>query len=898
MQLVAYGAEDIYLTGNPMMTYFQIVYRRHTNFAIESMLQKYNGVAGFGQSISLIFERTGDLLAGICLEVKLPPLINGSWIHDVGNFLINKTEIEIGCQLIDRQYGDWMEIWSQLTVTSSKRLGYNSMIGEGSVSYNGEYIGLQSIGDHDEYTLMIPLQFWFCRNIGLALPLIALQYHEVKLNVTFSDLASVASGTVNGNLECEIYADYIYLDTDERRIFATLSHEYLIEQVQYHGSETYNLGGITVTYPLTLNHPVKELIWTCQDNSNKVLDVAKFIAGYGDDYIIRVYVDRKGCIYICGTSGSAELNGVVNPVNRNSGFIAKLSRNYNVIWHKWIFGTNNTVVDLKCDNIGNIYCCGETDGGGVGLQINDVLYAKTAEQVSAQDVYAVKLTSEGNVIWFKWVSGEDIDIINNINQNKFALDGNNNMYFCLQTFSTHLTLVNLDADGNELGNNLISTTVAGGGVIYKIAEDGSVSWYGEFNNAKPFTCVITSDNTLIVSGTKGAVAVNTTLKIWSGDGNKTALLNTVFVLNDASWCMKLALSGTQMFWFRGFVNSAGFLMSASDNQGNIILGGSARNDIIVQEIIIQDSTGTQVGDPMIYRGTQPGFIVKLLSNGNLFFYVWGGVHSAYDISCDTKNNIVLINKNFEGTLTITSSTNETLYEDEKASPNFEHILSFNTNGMFLYSKEIRIINSIYILDDAVYCTGLLENTGLLQVLNSDGTIERYIHENIPDIDKDPGEFNQDENGNFIGFRNAYIYRYNLNPDIVYNAPDPFSVGTADIGSDNFTPFIRGKNPIASACLILNGNERFAERVGDYFNLFQTYNHHSCIPKSRGINVYSFALTPEDHQPSGTCNFSRIDNSHLRLTYRPELIGGIMKLYAVNYNVLRIMSGMCGLAYSN
>ena len=111
----------------------------------------------------------------------------------------------------------------------------------------------------------------------------------------------------------------------------------------------------------------------------------------------------------------------------------------------------------------------------------------------------------------------------------------------------------------------------------------------------------------------------------------------------------------------------------------------------------------------------------------------------------------------------------------------------------------------------------------------------------------------------------------------------------------------GENPVVTAKLQLNGQDRFSEREGSYFDLVQPYQHHTRNP-STGINVYSFALRPEEHQPSGTCNFSRIDNATLQLVLSNATVQGTstakVRVYATNYNVLRIMSGMGGLAYSN
>jgi hypothetical protein len=284
MQLVAYGAQDIYLTGNPQITFFKVVYRRHTNFAVESIEQTFNGTADFNKRVTATISRNGDLIQQMYLEVLLPAvttLAPGStsnvWTYGVGNALVSQAEIEIGGQLIDRQYGDWMNIWTELTIPAGKRDGYDNMVGNVIKNENDfttdptnvtEQIGGISLTTVTTTInrLYVPLQFWFNRNPGLALPLIALQYHEVKLNLTlrpFADLINVsASGTATTNsLGCKLYVDYVYLDTDERRRFAQVSHEYLIEQVQFTGTETIASGTSNKNVTLNFNHPVKELIW-------------------------------------------------------------------------------------------------------------------------------------------------------------------------------------------------------------------------------------------------------------------------------------------------------------------------------------------------------------------------------------------------------------------------------------------------------------------------------------------------------------------------------------------------------------------------------------------------------------------------------------------------------------
>ena len=377
MQLVAYGAQDIYLTGNPQITFFKVVYRRHTNFAMESIEQTFNGAAKLGQKFSCTIARNGDLLGQVYLEMdvsvdasvasnkitqidllnntgtsvqQIDPGTAGALNNDefsvdtttgvitiedtagntltlqqgttnvnaltgvftnlldtdnqtrrIGQKMIDSVEVEIGGQCIDKHYGDWMDIWAGLTYNNEKWTKWNRMV---SGSLNSSLSNAK---------LYVPLQFWFCRNPGLALPLIALQYHEVKLNVQFKSSSAVnysvgstasekttttdanandlvvSGGTYTGGTgaiahtsvqvsssevsasvsidNCCVFCDYIFLDTDERRRFAQVSHEYLIEQVQY--SNALTLASGEDQHELRFNHPVKELVWACQNDNNK-----------------------------------------------------------------------------------------------------------------------------------------------------------------------------------------------------------------------------------------------------------------------------------------------------------------------------------------------------------------------------------------------------------------------------------------------------------------------------------------------------------------------------------------------------------------------------------------------------------------------------------------------------
>ena len=319
MQLVAYGAQDVYLTGNPQITFWKVTYRRYTNFSIESIEQTFNGQADFGRRVTCTISRNGDLAYRTYLQVTLPEInqamsnnYNGSsskvnegvyarWLDFPGEQLISQVEVEIGGQRIDRQYGDWMHIWQQLTLTAEQQRGYYKMVGnttqltfitdpsfaaiDGPCSSDAPRQVCAPRNALPETTLYVPFQFWYCRNPGLALPLIALQYHEVKINLDLRPIdeclwAVSSLGDCDGQnvatkvrtaynqslVAASLYVDYVFLDTDERRRMAQNPHEYLIEQLQFTGDES--VGSSSNKIKLNFNHPCKELIWVVQPDEN------------------------------------------------------------------------------------------------------------------------------------------------------------------------------------------------------------------------------------------------------------------------------------------------------------------------------------------------------------------------------------------------------------------------------------------------------------------------------------------------------------------------------------------------------------------------------------------------------------------------------------------------------
>jgi len=272
LQLVAYGAQDAYLTGNPQITFWKGLFKRHTNFAMEPFRINFTGQPQWGTKQTALVGRHADLLYSTYVELVLPGNATNQFNESTGGFngfnFIEYAELDVGGQIIDRQYGEFMNLWSYLTVADSGR-GTSLSAMCGSVNNGGGPTNTCAPNGRALSPIVkyIPLYFFFTRNPGAALPLIALQYHEVKINVLWNPATSIAADFRNASSlpqadQASLYIDYIYLDTEERRRMAQASHEYLIEQTQF--NEDKSITGANNRIDLTFNHPVKELLWVVQ----------------------------------------------------------------------------------------------------------------------------------------------------------------------------------------------------------------------------------------------------------------------------------------------------------------------------------------------------------------------------------------------------------------------------------------------------------------------------------------------------------------------------------------------------------------------------------------------------------------------------------------------------------
>lgn len=335
LQLVATGRQDTYLSGNPQMTFFKQVYRRHTNFSMETQRIPLETAAEFNKLISITVPRNGDLLSQLVLEIQLPeitpagplPQQSGlqacgvltepptdyssiaesvSWVNGIGHAMIDYVSLWIGQQEIDRQYGEFMYLWSRLTTPGSKQAGVNFMTGYQEV-YN-------DTSQKGPLRLFVPLNFWFCKNPGLALPLIALQSTPIKLYIKLRygyDLVfrtSVENAVLNGSpippvmerppviSDMTLWGDYIYLDDEERRRFVSSKHEYLIEQTQQQKRYSVPTNTTIANIPLTFNHPMKEMIWVV--NQDRMLQAREYF-NYGSRMLLEYGIPNLDLITTC-----------------------------------------------------------------------------------------------------------------------------------------------------------------------------------------------------------------------------------------------------------------------------------------------------------------------------------------------------------------------------------------------------------------------------------------------------------------------------------------------------------------------------------------------------------------------------------------------------------------------
>lgn len=284
VELIARGNQDTYIIGNPQLSFFKSVYKRHTNFAVEPIIQLFTETADFGKKVTSIIEKKGDLLWDILIDIQLPALPNYvSWCNGIGNFMIDYVELQLGGEPIDRIYGDMIDIWYELSTNLSVKNAYYKMI--------GKFITFTNTTQTDALHLLVPLPFWFCRSISQSLPLIAMQYTDVKVIVQFKQFDQCwykrthITPTEQHIISAQLICNYIYLDVFERTKFAKEEmYEYLIEQFQTNNPRGILPLTINFNLPIYFNHPIKEIYWiyrsTIATNNNDYYNYGNYL-NYG-----------------------------------------------------------------------------------------------------------------------------------------------------------------------------------------------------------------------------------------------------------------------------------------------------------------------------------------------------------------------------------------------------------------------------------------------------------------------------------------------------------------------------------------------------------------------------------------------------------------------------------------
>ena len=267
LELCSKGGQDTYFICNPEMSFFKKMYKRHTNFSLETNKYQFNEDVNFGKVVNFTIPRKADLLKNVSIQFELPKLESGfKYVNYIGYSLIDYIEISIGNTVIQRLTGEWLYIYNQLSLNKNKKESYEIMVGgKSGGNYNNSY--------SDEGTFIVPINFWFTRDIGLAVPIVSLQYHEIEIKMAVRKFDECWKKYYNNSdnkpkevkiTNCSINLEYVYLDQIERKEFAQSNHEFLIKQIQYITSNSIKENQDNIKINLNFYNPIIELIFVVQ----------------------------------------------------------------------------------------------------------------------------------------------------------------------------------------------------------------------------------------------------------------------------------------------------------------------------------------------------------------------------------------------------------------------------------------------------------------------------------------------------------------------------------------------------------------------------------------------------------------------------------------------------------
>jgi len=347
--LTAKGSLDQHLIGNPQISFFKIVYRRHTNFSMQPMQIPLEGnITDTGGYFQTKISRSGDLINKLWFDCRISASNSSSltsndyftWTRNTGAAYIKDYSLQIGQQIIDKQDSDFLNIYSEIyDPFNDSWSGLNKSVARDKVYYNQEFsINHAGMNPNGYLQLYIDLHFWFCKENRPALPIICIQNQDITLNYNIRSTASLINGSfattaviLYNTDTLKLYGNYIYLDTDERRRFVQTTQEYLIEQIQYLSKDL--IPGSTNNIQLNFNNPIKQLFWFIRNNKSNtevLSDGSNSHVYYKPQNLdVDVQFDLENNHRRFSNNDYFNYNASSMDANLNQEFIANVRTNYN-----------------------------------------------------------------------------------------------------------------------------------------------------------------------------------------------------------------------------------------------------------------------------------------------------------------------------------------------------------------------------------------------------------------------------------------------------------------------------------------------------------------------------------------------------------------------------------------
>jgi hypothetical protein len=882
MQLVAYGAQDVYLTGDPKVTFFKGVYARHTSFAMEAIKLTLQGSIGNGNLVQVVVGRDGDLISDMWVE--LAPILSADpvWLAERA---FKSIELTIGGQRIDKHYQLWFRLWSEVFQGESKKLSYGKLTSLGNNVADSSAVN----------TVSLPLLFFFNKDPGLSLPLIALQYHEVRIIFELDDnyLSYFSPNYFT------LWGNYTFLDTKERKMFATKEHEYLIEQLQHNGGDVVGSGILNPSFRMTFQHPVKELLWCYQNPTRTGTKMWNFCVDTANVYNSIAQTSNVAPHWY----GSPIIN-VISPVAQgtyDAGYSTSGTAQAQFGYSVSITSDGTAVVEgapnastaagsaaVYTYSSGAWTASSLVPSGGVTASSN---YGNSVA-ISPDGTWAIvgaPSASDGAVHVFKYIN------------NVWSFWGTDTAGATTSKYGTSVAVTSggLIAAGspakatNNTGearthniNNATHAFSAYGGVINGLAANDNFGTSVAFDSSGTIMAVGAPQRTTTTTLTVGTQGSTT----FTYSSTPNTLGTMVLVISGTIGASTLQIGGTLIT-----SGATYYLVGASATTASLYstLGGSS----------LGVNNGGTVAGTVVFTVYPIGYVkvYRLIGNSwtpdttvNPALPLIGTQQSLFgtSVSLNAAGNILAVGapgtsgvagyvKVFTYSASTSTWTLASTITTSSASDTFGTSVSLNPAGTSLAIGSpsggyVRVYQSTSIGVFPAYASntyGYSDSTGSINFGQSVAISQRLVI-GAPALSSASTPVN-------------YLKIYT---PISYAAKTWIEEG----GETSTTT----AGPLSSLNIDLNGQSRFFPQSGKYFNQYQPWQYHSGSPYP-GIYSYSFALKPELNQPSGTCNFSRIDNSQINTILKSAMYTPCnLKLFAVNYNILRITAGMAGIAFSN